>query len=138
MEIYEFSKRHLRDVEFPSEHHPEHLFGIVHFENTDVDASRLDYTPNDGIRAIIVPTSKCNFVIPHLCSLEDLCSQSRCVDFGQNLFPKIKLYRTRGLIPVFDQRGELPLLPFGNPIGFVPASRGKVYIESKLVGPVTP
>jgi len=31
---------------------------------------------------------------------------------------------------VFDQRGELPLLPFGNPIGFVPASRGGVYIES--------
>jgi hypothetical protein len=42
---------------------------------------------------------------------------------------------------VFDQRGELPLLPFGNPIGpstllrmvslsnhFVPASRGGVYI----------
>jgi len=34
---------------------------------------------------------------------------------------------------VFDQRGELPLLPFGNPIGFVPASRGGVYIESKGV-----
>ncbi len=33
------------------------------------------------------------------------------------------------LIPVFDQRGELPLLPFGNPIGFVPASRSGVYIE---------
>ncbi len=45
---------------------------------------------------------------------------------------------------MFDQRGELPLLPFGNPIGpstllrmvsvsnhFVPASRGGVYIESK-------
>ncbi len=44
------------------------------------------------------------------------------------------------LILVFDQRGELPLLPFGNPIGpstllrmvslsnhFVPASRGGVY-----------
>ncbi len=31
---------------------------------------------------------------------------------------------------MFDQRGELPLLPFGNPIGFVPASRGGVYIES--------
>jgi len=57
---------------------------------------------------------------------------------------------------VFDQRGELPLLPFGNPIGpstllrmvsfpfeglramilsnwsnhFVPASRGGVYTES--------
>jgi hypothetical protein len=29
-------------------------------------------------------------------------------------------------IPVFDQREELPLLPFGNPIGFVPASRGGV------------
>ena len=31
---------------------------------------------------------------------------------------------------MFDQRGELPLLPFGNPIGFVPASRVGVYIES--------
>ncbi len=31
---------------------------------------------------------------------------------------------------MFDQRGELPLLPFGNPIGFVPASRGEIYIES--------
>jgi len=31
---------------------------------------------------------------------------------------------------VFDQRGELPLLPFGYPIGFVPASRGGVYIQS--------
>jgi hypothetical protein len=30
---------------------------------------------------------------------------------------------------VFDQRGELPLLPFGNPIDFVPASRGRVNIE---------
>jgi hypothetical protein len=30
---------------------------------------------------------------------------------------------------MFDQRGELPLLPFENPIGFVPASRGRVYIE---------
>ncbi len=34
-------------------------------------------------------------------------------------------------IPVFDHWGELPLLPFGNPIGFVPASRGGVYIELK-------
>ena len=25
--------------------------------------------------------------------------------------------------------GDLPLLPFGNPIGFVPASRGRVYIK---------
>ncbi len=33
---------------------------------------------------------------------------------------------------MFDQRGELPLLPFGNPIGFVPASRGGVYIESDV------
>ncbi len=32
---------------------------------------------------------------------------------------------------MFDQWGELPLLPFGNPIGFVPASRDGVYIESK-------
>ncbi len=31
---------------------------------------------------------------------------------------------------MFDQREELPLLPFGNPIGFVPASRGGVKIES--------
>ena len=31
---------------------------------------------------------------------------------------------------MFDQRGELPLLPFGNPIGFVPALKGGVYIES--------
>ena len=44
---------------------------------------------------------------------------------------------------MFDHRGELSLLPFGNPIGpstllrmvslsnhFVPASRGGVYIES--------
>jgi hypothetical protein len=30
---------------------------------------------------------------------------------------------------VFDQREELPLLPFGNPIGFVPDSKGGVYIE---------
>jgi len=30
---------------------------------------------------------------------------------------------------VFNQRGEHPLLPFGNPIGFVPASRGGVYIK---------
>ncbi len=40
---------------------------------------------------------------------------------------------------MFDQRGELPLLPFGNPIGFVPASRGGVYIESEfeeIDGPV--
>ncbi len=33
---------------------------------------------------------------------------------------------------MFDQWGELPLLPFGNPIGFVPASRGGVYIESRI------
>jgi len=33
-------------------------------------------------------------------------------------------------IPVFDQKEELPLLTFENPIGFVPASRGGVYIES--------
>jgi len=37
-------------------------------------------------------------------------------------------------IPVFDQRGELPLLPFENPIGFVPASRGEFYIESMSFG----
>ncbi len=36
---------------------------------------------------------------------------------------------------MFDQKGELPLLPFGNPIGFVPASRGGVFIESKEVTP---
>ena len=32
-----------------------------------------------------------------------------------------------------DQREELPLLPFGNPIGFVPASRGGVYIELNYI-----
>ncbi len=32
---------------------------------------------------------------------------------------------------MFDQRGELPLLPFGNPIGFVPASRGGVNLKFK-------
>jgi len=31
---------------------------------------------------------------------------------------------------VFDQWGELPLLPFGNPIGFVPASRGGVNLKT--------
>ncbi len=31
---------------------------------------------------------------------------------------------------MFDQWGELPLLPLGNPIGFVPVSRAGVYIES--------
>ncbi len=31
---------------------------------------------------------------------------------------------------MFDQRRELPLLPFGNPIGFVPASKSGVHIES--------
>jgi hypothetical protein len=31
---------------------------------------------------------------------------------------------------VFDQREELPLLPFGNPIGFVSASRGGVNLKS--------
>ncbi len=36
---------------------------------------------------------------------------------------------------MFDQWGELPLLPFGNPIGFVPASRGGVYIESIKLDP---
>ena len=30
---------------------------------------------------------------------------------------------------MFDQKGELPLLPFGSPIGFVPASRGGIYIK---------
>ncbi len=35
---------------------------------------------------------------------------------------------------MFTQRGELPLLPSGNPIGFVPASRGGVYIESMTTG----
>ncbi len=34
--------------------------------------------------------------------------------------------------PVFDQRGELPLLPVGNPNGFVPASIGGIYIESRI------
>ncbi len=36
---------------------------------------------------------------------------------------------------MFDQRGDLPLLPFGNPIGFVPASRGGGYIESSYGNP---
>ncbi len=31
---------------------------------------------------------------------------------------------------MFDQRGELPLLPFGNPIDFVPASIGGVNLKS--------
>ncbi len=30
---------------------------------------------------------------------------------------------------MFDQREELPLLLFGNPIGFVPASRGGVNLK---------
>jgi hypothetical protein len=34
---------------------------------------------------------------------------------------------------VFDQREELPLLPFGNPIGYVPASRGGVYTELNYI-----
>ncbi len=34
---------------------------------------------------------------------------------------------------MFDQKEKLPLLPFGNPIGFVPASRGGVYIESNSI-----
>ncbi|MCZ6623457.1 MAG: hypothetical protein O7B35_04390 [Deltaproteobacteria bacterium] len=38
----------------------------------------------------------------------------------------IKLYRPRGLDPAVDQRGELPLLPFGNPIGFVPAASRRI------------
>jgi hypothetical protein len=35
--------------------------------------------------------------------------------------------------PCSTKEGELPLLPFGNPIGFVPASRGGVYIESTKI-----
>ncbi len=31
-----------------------------------------------------------------------------------------------GLDPAVDQRGELPLLPFENPIGFVPAASREV------------
>ncbi len=47
-----------------------------------------------------------------------------------HFLPRQSSYIEHGVrIPVFDQRGELPLLPFGNPIGFVPASRGGVYIE---------
>ncbi len=41
---------------------------------------------------------------------------------GYKLALEIKLYRPRGLNPVVDQRQELPLLPFGNPIGFVLAA----------------
>ncbi len=33
---------------------------------------------------------------------------------------------------MFDQREELPLLPFGYPIGFVPASRGGVNLKSNI------
>ena len=38
--------------------------------------------------------------------------------------------------PCSTKRGELPLLPFGNPIGFVPASRGGVNIKytDKITG----
>ena len=44
-----------------------------------------------------------------------------------------KLYQTRGLNPrVRPKRrsmgGELPLLPFGYPIGYEPTSRGGVFI----------
>jgi len=47
----------------------------------------------------------------------------------------VKLYRTRGLNPRGRPKrrsmgSELPLLPLGNPIGFVPTSRGGDYIES--------
>ncbi len=53
---------------------------------------------------------------------------------------RIKLYRTRGLNPPFRPKVRAaaspplwsngPLLHGGNPIGFVPASRGGVYIKS--------
>ncbi len=39
---------------------------------------------------------------------------------------------------MFDQRGELPLLPFGYPIGFVPASRGGVNLKSIDQGALNP
>ncbi len=45
---------------------------------------------------------------------------------GYKLALEIKLYRPRGVNPLFDQREELPLLPFGNPIGFVPAASRRV------------
>ncbi len=38
----------------------------------------------------------------------------------------IKLYRPRGLNPLFDQREELPILPFGNPIGTMPVASRRV------------
>ena len=38
----------------------------------------------------------------------------------------IKFYRPRGLNPLFDQGEELPLLPFGNPIGTMPATSRRV------------
>ncbi len=36
-------------------------------------------------------------------------------------------------MPVLPQRAELPLLPFRIPFGFVPASRGGVYIKSRYI-----
>ncbi|MCH7914719.1 MAG: BrnT family toxin [Deltaproteobacteria bacterium] len=51
--------------------------------------------------------------------------ESRFYWIGKSNGVGIKLYRPWGLNPVVDQREELPLLPFGNPIGYVPAaSRG--------------
>ncbi len=53
---------------------------------------------------------------------KDLLSGSKINSVG---LTAVKLYRPQGLNPVVDQREELPILPFGNPIGIVPAaSRG--------------
>ena len=56
--------------------------------------------------------------------LSPIAEQKRA-ELTDDFSRQIKLYRPRGLNPMVDQREELPLLPFGNPIGFVPAaSRG--------------
>ncbi len=65
------------------------------------------------------------------------------LNFDFYCYPKINYMTTGVSNPVFDQEGELPLLPplwsngpqlhGGNPLGFVPASRGRVYIESKIL-----
>ena len=52
-----------------------------------------------------------------------------------SIFPRSNYIEHGDSTPVFGPRddpwgGELPLLPFGFPIGFVPPSRGGVFIES--------
>ncbi len=52
-------------------------------------------------------------------------SEPKSLMADRELSSRIKLYRPQGLNPVVDQREELPLLPFGYLIGYVPAaSRG--------------